>query len=59
MLARVFHCGGLFFSRSEAGPVKVFRFGFPAAHGPERAQDTAGTNTRALGIGPVKLPGLS
>ncbi len=25
----------------------------------QRAQDTAGTNTLALGIGPVKLPGLS
>ena len=56
MLARVFHSGGLFFSRSEAGPVKVFRFGFPAAHGPESA-GYAGTNALALGIGPIKFPG--
>ena len=37
MLARVFHSGGLFFSRPEAGPVKVFRLDFPATHGPDSA----------------------
>ena len=52
----MFHCGGLFFSRSEAGPVEVFRFDFPAAPGRER-RDTWGTNALALGIGPVKFPG--
>ena len=30
-------CGGLLFSRSEARPVEVFRFDFPAAHGPDSA----------------------
>ena len=37
LLARLPDCDGLLFSRSEARPVKVLCFDFPAAHGPDSA----------------------
>src|SRR5262245_54228515 len=36
-LARVFHSGGLLFSRGQAGSVKVFRLDFLATHWPDSA----------------------